>query len=265
MAGQFSRRAVLIGSGLSLAGCVAPPPGSGPTGAAMPFGGGYDYASIYGEVDDNGVVIPALDLSTINPDVLRREVAFSGPYKPGTIVVRIAEKRLYFVQAGGRAIRYGVGVARAEALNFQGSAIVGRKAVWPHWAPTANMIRAVPKYAAYAGGMPGGIDNPLGARALYLYRGNQDSHFRLHGTTEPESIGTMVSSGCIRLINQDIIDLYNRAPVGTFVTVIQAGGYQAYAQNDAPATAAPGDASLNDDPYANVPYAAAPDGPNRTY
>ncbi len=264
MATVFSRRAILIGSGLTLSGCVATSPNGGPTVAAMPgIGGGFDYASIYGPLNDNGVQVPALDLSTINPDLLRREVAYSGPSRPGSIVVHIPERRLYYVQSGGRAIRYGVGVARAEALNFQGSAVIGRKAVWPHWAPTANMIRALPKYAAYAGGMSGGIDNPLGARALYLYRGNQDSHFRLHGTAEPESIGLLVSSGCIRLFNHDIIDLYNRAPVGTGVTVIQGGG-QAYARGDVNDADAPSTVAVGDDPYANAPYASAPDATYRT-
>ena len=137
------------------------------------------------------------------------------------MVVNVAQRRLYLVQEGGRALRYAVGVGREEALNFHGSAIIGRKAEWPSWTPTSTMIRAMPRYAAYAGGMPGGIDNPLGARALYLYRDGQDTYFRLHGTTEPETIGTAVSSGCIRLVNQDIIDLYNRVPVGAPVVVLQ--------------------------------------------
>ena len=94
------------------------------------------------------------------------------------------------------------------------------KEKWPHWTPTANMIAAIPMYRAYAGGINGGIDNPLGARALYLYRNGRDTHFRLHGTTEPQSIGQAVSSGCIRLFNQDIIDLYERVPIGTQVTVV---------------------------------------------
>ena len=142
---------------------------------------------------------------------------FTTPYKPGTVVVKIPERRLYLVQPNGRAIRYAVGVGRAEALNFRGTATIGRKAEWPSWTPTEHMIHAIPRYAAYAGGMPGGINNPLGARALYLYRDGQDTHFRLHGTTEPETIGTAVSSGCIRLVNHDIIDLYNRVPVGATV------------------------------------------------
>jgi lipoprotein-anchoring transpeptidase ErfK/SrfK len=120
-------------------------------------------------------------------------------------------------------MRYSVGVGREEALNFRGNAVIGRKAEWPHWTPTGDMIRRMPIYAHYTAGLPGGIDNPLGARALYLYRGHQDTYFRLHGTIEPETIGEKVSSGCIRLFNQDIIDLYNRAPVGTQVVVLQEG------------------------------------------
>ncbi|MCP8939649.1 L,D-transpeptidase [Alsobacter sp. SYSU M60028] len=152
-------------------------------------------------------------------DLARREVAYSGPYKPGTVIVRTDARRLYLVQPGGRAIRYAVGVGREEALNFRGSAVIGRKAEWPSWTPTENMMRRIPEYRAYAGGMPGGIDNPLGARALYLYRDGSDTHFRLHGTNDPSSIGQAVSSGCIRLTNDDIVDLYSRVPLGAPVVV----------------------------------------------
>ena len=162
-------------------------------------------------------------MSRIDPGVLRRQVAFPSPYRPGTIVVMIGERHLYFVEPGGMAMRYTVGVGREEALNFRGNAVIGRKAEWPHWTPTADMIHRMPIYAHYTAGLPGGINNPLGARALYLYRGNQDTYFRLHGTIEPETIGQKVSSGCIRLFNHDIIDLYNRAAVGTPVIVIQEG------------------------------------------
>jgi lipoprotein-anchoring transpeptidase ErfK/SrfK len=117
-----------------------------------------------------------------------------------------------------------VGVGREEALNFRGSAVIGRKAEWPRWSPTEAMIHRMPIYAHYAGGLPGGLGNPLGARALYLYRGNQDTYFRLHGTNEPETIGEKVSSGCIRLFNHDIIDLYDRVPVGASVVVLQEAG-----------------------------------------
>lgn len=175
----------------------------------------------YGSISDGQFTIPPIDLTSIDGDLLRRTVAWRGKQKPGSIVVNIPERRLYLIGEGGRAIRYAVGVGRAEGLNFRGSAVIGRKEKWPHWTPTANMMAAIPRYRPYAGGMPGGLDNPLGARALYLYRGGADTYFRLHGTTEPETIGQAVSSGCIRLFNQDIVDLYERVPVGTSVTVVQ--------------------------------------------
>ena len=143
-----------------------------------------------------------------------------GSERPGSIVINVPERRLYLVEGGGRALRYAVGVGRNEALNFHGSAVIGRKEEWPRWTPTANMIAAMPRYRPYAGGMAGGVGNPLGARALYLYRDGHDTYFRVHGTNEPQSIGHAVSSGCIRLFNQDIIDLYKRVPVGTHVTVV---------------------------------------------
>jgi lipoprotein-anchoring transpeptidase ErfK/SrfK len=174
----------------------------------------------YGSIQDGGFTVPAVDATHLDSGVMRQEVAWKGKEKPGSIVVNVPERRLYLVQAGGRAIRYGVGVGRSEGANFRGTAIIGRKEKWPHWTPTANMIRAIPQYRSYAGGMDGGPDNPLGPRALYLYRDGRDTFFRLHGTTEPETIGQAVSSGCIRLFNQDIIDLYNRVPVGTRVTVV---------------------------------------------
>ncbi|MGO4869156.1 MAG: L,D-transpeptidase [Roseiarcus sp.] len=217
----FSRRAALVGSGLFLAGCAGPAP-SGP-GLAWQSPGGFGYGAAYGPIDDDGHMVPGLDLATVDPDLLRQEVPFSGPYHPGTVVVSVPERRLYLVLPGGRAMRYAVGVGRTEALDFRGWAVIGRKAEWPRWAPTQNMIEHMPRYAPYAGGMAGGIDNPLGARALYLYRGNRDTDFRLHGTNEPETIGQPVSSGCIRLFNHDIIDLYRRVPVGAPVVVLQAG------------------------------------------
>ena len=196
----LSRRAVLLGLPLLVAGCA---------------GGNY------GAVNDGGFTTPPIDVTTIDQSLLRTEVAWKGNEKPGSIVVNVPERRLYLVQGGGRALRYGVGVGRSEGTNFRGNAVIGRKEKWPHWTPTANMIAAMPRYRPYRSGLEGGVDNPLGARALYLYRDGRDTFFRLHGTTEPESIGQAVSSGCIRLFNQDIIDLYNRVPVGAHVTVVQ--------------------------------------------
>jgi len=146
-------------------------------------------------------------------------VRFSG-YPAGTIVVDPRNHFLYLTQSFGRARRYGVGVGRA-GLAFKGSATIARKAEWPSWRPTDNMIRREPaKYARYAKGVPGGPKNPLGARALYLYKNNRDTYYRIHGTTQPSSIGRSVSAGCIRMINEHVMDLYKRVPVGTKVVVV---------------------------------------------
>lgn len=138
----------------------------------------------------------------------------------GTIVVMPKERFLYLIEEEGLARRYGVGVGRA-GLAFSGSAIIGRKAKWPSWRPTDNMIRRDPKkYARYAEGVPGGPKNPLGSRALYLFREGKDTLYRIHGTTEPWTIGKAVSNGCIRMVNDHVEDLYERVPVGARVVVI---------------------------------------------
>lgn len=149
-----------------------------------------------------------------------RRVNYRNDLKPGTIVVDPANHFLYFIENNRKARRYGVGVGRA-GLAFKGTAIIKRKAEWPRWTPTQNMIRREPKkYKKYAGGLAGGVNNPLGARALYLYRNGRDTHFRIHGTNQPSSIGSSVSSGCIRMINAHVEDLYNRVPLGARVIVI---------------------------------------------
>ena len=149
----------------------------------------------------------------------REDVPYAGDEAPGTIVVDTHTRKLYLVGEAGMATRYPIAVGR-EGLSFRGTGGIGRKAEWPSWQPTANMVRTRPDlYAAYAGGLPGGFINPLGARALYLYRGGRDSMFRIHGTSDAASIGHATSAGCIRLFNQDIIDLYNRVPTGTRVKV----------------------------------------------
>ena len=149
----------------------------------------------------------------------RQEVAFAGEDRPGTIVVDTYARKLYLVMEGGRAMSYPIAVGR-EGLSFRGTGVIGRKADWPAWQPTANMVRTRPDlYAAYAGGLPGGLQNPLGARALYLYRGGRDTMFRIHGTSDAASVGYATSAGCIRLFNQDIIDLHDRVPNGTRVKV----------------------------------------------
>ena len=155
---------------------------------------------------------------TVDPRFRRQRVEYSGSEPPGMIVVDTSQRFLYAVEADGWATRYGVGVGE-QGLAFKGMATVGRKAEWPSWTPTASMMKRKPRLVQYAGGVPGGPNNPLGARALYLYQGGRDTHFRVHGTDEPWTIGTEVSNGCIRLINEDIIDLYDRTPLGTTVVV----------------------------------------------
>lgn len=155
----------------------------------------------------------------LDPKFEPQTIVFSG-YEPGTIIVDPRNHFLYLQLDGGSALRYGVGVGRA-GLAFRGQAIVGRKAKWPSWRPTDNMIRRNPrKYARYANGVPGGPGNPLGSRALYLYRNGRDTMYRIHGTTEPESIGRSVSNGCIRMLNAHVEDLYDRVGVGTTVVVL---------------------------------------------
>lgn len=178
------------------------------------------YAAMYGARPDETHPLPATDISEVDPKFLRREVAYYGREEPGTVVVDTAARYLYLVRENGRALRYGIGVGK-EGLAWAGRARVGRKASWPRWTPTAAMIKREPeRNAKWAGGMVGGLQNPLGARALYLYEDGRDTLYRIHGTSEPWSIGQSVSSGCIRLFNQDIIDLFNRVPVGSPVVVL---------------------------------------------
>jgi lipoprotein-anchoring transpeptidase ErfK/SrfK len=152
----------------------------------------------------------------------RQVVEFRTAELPGTIIIDSDAKFLYLVMPDFQAIRYGVGVGR-DGFGWSGIVEVGRKAEWPTWTPPAEMIARDPKAAQYASGMPGGPDNPLGARALYLYKEGRDTIYRIHGTNEPWSIGMNISSGCIRMRNPDIEDLYARAPVGTKVIVIMQG------------------------------------------
>lgn len=139
---------------------------------------------------------------------------------PGTVTVDTKENFLYLSLPGAKAIRYGVSTG-AEAFGWTGVAVVKRAAEWPGWMPPADMLARWPhlKPIAAAGGMKGGADNPLGARALYLFQGDRDTLYRIHGTNEEEKIGRSVSSGCIRMRNVDVIDLYNRVGVGTKVVV----------------------------------------------
>lgn len=155
----------------------------------------------------------------LDPRYRRQIVDYAGTEPVGAIIVDPDQRFLYLVLGGGEALRYGVGVGR-QGFGWSGRATVRRKAEWPTWTPTRRMIQEDPKLARWDHGMPGGPKNPLGARALYLYQGDRDTLYRIHGTNEPWSIGRAVSSGCIRLLNDDIIDLYARVPLGTAVLVL---------------------------------------------
>ncbi|HWD14573.1 L,D-transpeptidase [Pseudochrobactrum sp. sp1633] len=173
----------------------------------------------YSSVSDAAYVLPTIPVQKIAPEYRRQRVKYETAEAPGTIVVDTQNKFLYHVEPDGKAMRYGIGVGR-EGFQWKGSAKVAMKREWPTWTPPAPMIKRQPELAKYAGGMKPGLTNPLGARALYLYKGGRDSGYRLHGTPEWWSIGKNVSSGCIRLINQDIMDLYERSDVGAKVVVL---------------------------------------------
>ena len=176
------------------------------------------YLAMYGPLPDEKFPVPAIDLTKLDPNMFRTQVDDPTGERPGTIVVNTSERHLYLVQEGGQAIRYGVGIGR-EGFAWQGKAVVGRKAEWPIWTPPKEMQVRQPETVQYANGMPPGLTNPLGARAMYIYQGGRDTLYRLHGTLEVWSIGQAVSSGCVRLLFHDIIDLYQRCPVGTPIVV----------------------------------------------
>lgn len=161
--------------------------------------------------------IPGL---TILPELYPVEVTVKPEFIPGSIIVLSSKHLLYFITKKGHAIRYGVAVGKAE-LQFRGVAQVGEKTEWPKWKPTPEMVERNPAaYAKYAEkGMEGGPKNPLGARAIYLHQNGFDTAVRIHGTIEPNSIGKSVSNGCIRMVNEHVIDLYGRVQLGAQVKV----------------------------------------------
>ncbi len=180
--------------------------------------GGSIFTSNYGSVRDAGYQLPAIPIYKVDRKYHRQIVTYATKEKPGTIIVDTGNKHLYFVMKEGKAMRYGIGVGK-EGFEWSGTARIALKREWPVWTPPAPMIKRKPELAKWRGGMPAGLNNPLGARAMYLYNKGGDSGYRLHGTPEWFSIGKAMSSGCIRLMNQDIIDLYSRTEVGAKVIV----------------------------------------------
>jgi len=212
MRSGMNRRRLLAAGGAALAGLVAK--AAQAQQQLEQFRPGKDYNDL--------ITFPPTDLSKIPKKFRRQIVPYEGRHWPGTIIVNTAERHLYLILDGGQAIRYGVGVGR-EGFRWAGLADVQRKVMWPRWTPPPEMVERDPNAAKWKDGMPGGPDNPLGARALYLFQNGRDTLYRLHGTNAPESIGKALSSGCIRMINEDVIELYRRAPIGSRVVVLAEG------------------------------------------
>jgi lipoprotein-anchoring transpeptidase ErfK/SrfK len=212
--GRLNRRSFLFGSAaglatLGLAGCAS----DGMSRA--------EAEKLYGLVPDEKFPIPAVDVSKIDPKYYRRTVRYDSDEAAGTIIVDPKNYYVYRIEGDGNATRYGANVGR-QGFLWSGDAYVGRKAEWPIWTPPKEMIQRQPEAAKYAGGMPPGLDNPLGARTLYLYQNGVYTLYTLYSTSDPETIGTNLTSGCTGLLSQDMIDLYSRTPVKTKVVVLPA-------------------------------------------
>jgi lipoprotein-anchoring transpeptidase ErfK/SrfK len=227
----FLRDSALTGAAFLLAGCVAEPEGIVDPALVQsmpgPLGPNPNYALMYAPIATERFPIPGIDLTRIDPVFLRQEVPYHTAEAPGTIVIDPAAHYLYYTQPYGRAIRYGVGVGK-QGFEWNGIATIDSKQEWPDWYPPPEMIERRPDLEPQLTqlqsgvGVPGGPTNPLGARAMYLWQDGKDTLYRIHGTVEPYSIGQSVSSGCIRMINQDAIDLYSRVALGTQVKVLPA-------------------------------------------
>jgi lipoprotein-anchoring transpeptidase ErfK/SrfK len=176
---------------------------------------------VYGPAHDAKFPIAAVDVTKIDPKFFRRKVRYDSKEAPGTIIVDPSNFYVYRIEGDGEATRYGANVGR-EGFLWNGEAYVGRKAEWPVWTPPKEMIKRQPESAKYARGMPGGPENPLGARTLYLYQKGVYTLYTIYSTSDPESIGSGVTSGCTGLLTQDMLDLYSRTPVNTKVIVLPA-------------------------------------------
>jgi lipoprotein-anchoring transpeptidase ErfK/SrfK len=203
-----------------LTACVDPT--VGPSSSTQPLPKADE--NVYVASMDSGIAIPALPVEEIPASHRRQVVAYETDQPVGTIIINPSTRLLYYVVGKNKAIRYGISVGRA-GFEWSGEAIVADKKPWPTWTPPKEMIARDPaKYSKWADGQPGGPTNPLGARAIYLTSGGKDYGYRIHGTPEWKSIGRNASSGCIRMINQDVIDLYGRLQGGEKVIVLTAAG-----------------------------------------
>ncbi len=210
----LNRRSFLLGSaaglgGMGLAGCVT-------DGVSL-----MEAAKLYGPMPNERFPIPAVDVSKMDPKYFRQTVRYESEEKPGTIIIDPANYFVYRIGGEGLATRYGANVSRPGFL-WSGEVYIGRKAEWPTWTPPKEMMARQPESRKYAGGMPGGLDNPLGARVLYLYKNGVYTVYTIYSTSDPETIGTGITSGCTGLLTQDMIHLYSRTPVKTKVVVLPA-------------------------------------------
>lgn len=197
-----------------LAACAMPP-------SDVPGQIGAETRAMYAAVEDDGREIPAVPDKYLSEAGKRQLVPYYAPYPAGTIVVDPGGRHLYHIQGDETAMRYLVAVG-AAGYGFAGEATIPFQRDWPYWTPTKNMLKRDPEtYGPVRNGLPGGLDNPLGARALYLYRNGRDTLYRIHGTSSPWTIGHATSSGCIRLFNQDIIHLAEQVEPGTKVVVLR--------------------------------------------
>jgi lipoprotein-anchoring transpeptidase ErfK/SrfK len=212
--GRFSRRSFLFGATVGL-GAVAL---AGCSGGVMSLAQAEKH---YGPKPDERFPIPGVNLNKVSAKYYRQTVRYASKEAPGTIIVDPRNHYVYRIEGDGTATRYGVSVGRAGFL-WSGEAYVGRKSEWPIWTPPKEMIERQPEAAKYAGGMKPGLDNPLGARALHLYENGVYPLYTLYSTIRPETIGKGISSGCVGLLTQDMLELYERTPVNTKVVVLKA-------------------------------------------
>lgn len=216
---KFSRRLFLL-SGLSALGpaLVARAQDNVSLSDEASTGGGYDPALLPPPESEVDYVIVAVAPETVPQEYRRTEVPYDGAEAPGSVIVDPTNRHLYYVREPGMAIRYGVGVGK-QGFEWSGDAVIGMKRRWPRWVPPSDMVERDARAKKWANGMPGGPENPLGARALYLFAQSGDTLYRIHGTNEPSSIGKAASSGCVRMLNEDIVDLFDKVEIGTPVHV----------------------------------------------
>jgi lipoprotein-anchoring transpeptidase ErfK/SrfK len=212
--GRLNRRSFIVGSAAGLgaaglAGCV-----SDDLGRA-------EAAKFYAAVPNEKYPIPAVDIGRLHPKYFRKTVRYETKEAPGTIIVDPANYYVYRIEGDGAATRYGANVSRPGFL-WSGEVYVGRKAEWPTWTPPKEMMARQPEARKYARGMPGGLENPLGARVLYLYKNGAYTVYTIYSTSDPDTIGQGITSGCTGLLSQDMLDLYSRTPVKTKVIMLKA-------------------------------------------